>query len=271
MPALERRERRQNQVQREVEKAQQEKQGKKPFYLTLNDEGQPYGAGKPAWIAEVNKLAKGLDPSCTHIRKQTFEDVQTFKDRLNENFDYSGTLNEDYLRGLMGRAVTKKRGELIAFIRRNRKQPLDVDEEIWERLEKLAYSNQTVEKSEQGRHTNACRRTFGRTGSLGVSGVREKLCARLKRSPDPDEILEEMQHDTGYGGQKGKVQEISAKKERTSEQDLSAEENIISKDLGESSNQNSMDTSDSEDDKIPGKMEFGVSALYCIGRQYHAR
>ena len=87
---------------------ERQKSGKKPFYLQLDGQGIPYGIGRPAWIAVINKLATGLDPPCTHVRKQIFEDVQTFKDRLNDAFEYSGTLNEDYLRGLMGKAVTKK-------------------------------------------------------------------------------------------------------------------------------------------------------------------
>jgi len=98
--------------------------------------------GKPAWIAEINKLAKGLDPSCTQVRKQTYEDVQTFKERLNKLFEYSRKLDEDHLRGLMGKAVTKKRTKWISYIKNDGKRPLDIDEEVWLRLEKLAYSKQ---------------------------------------------------------------------------------------------------------------------------------
>ena len=67
--------------------------GKKLFYLTLDVDGIPYGPGKPTWIAEVNKLAAGLDPSCTHIRKQTHEDMCILKDRLDDHFEYSGEFN----------------------------------------------------------------------------------------------------------------------------------------------------------------------------------
>jgi hypothetical protein len=52
-------------------------------------------------MAKINKLAMGLDPSCTHIKKQTYEDVSIFKERLNKSFEYSGELNEEHLRGLM--------------------------------------------------------------------------------------------------------------------------------------------------------------------------
>ena len=145
---LDRSERRRKQASRESEKAKRERDGKKAFYLTLDPQGKPFGLGKPTWVAEINKLAIGLDPSCTHIRKQTYEDVQTLKDRLSENFEYSGKLNEDHLRGLMGKAVTKRRGELISLIRRNGDQPKHVNMDVWIRLQQLADSRQHQEKSE---------------------------------------------------------------------------------------------------------------------------
>lgn len=68
-PAQGRRERRQKQSFREEEMGRREKDGKKPFYLMVDGQGVPYGPGRPAWVAEINKLVKWLDPSCTHIRK----------------------------------------------------------------------------------------------------------------------------------------------------------------------------------------------------------
>ena len=166
-PTSDRRRRRHEQASVDAEKARRQRQGNKPFYLILDREGRPYGLGKPAWIAEINKLAAGLDPSCTHIRKQTFEAVQTFRDRLDENFDYLGTLNEDYLRSLMGKAVTKRRSELISLIKTKQKPPKHTNKyignEIWKRLQKLASSKQREQKSEQGRYANSCRRVVGRT------------------------------------------------------------------------------------------------------------
>lgn len=161
--AADRRTRRHKQAAREEEVAQQQRDGKKPFYLTLHADGKPYGAGKLAWVAEIGKLATGLDPSCTHIARQTYEAVTTLKARLNESFDYSGTMNDDYLRSMMGKAVTKKRTELISLIKKRGTQPLHIDHEVWERLVKLANNKQREDKSEQGRYANACRRTYGRT------------------------------------------------------------------------------------------------------------
>lgn len=146
---------------------------------------------------EINKLAAGLDPSCTYIKKQTYEDVTTFKARLSERFEYSGDLNEDYLRSLMGRAVTRRRGELMKLINKGGSQPNHIDSEVWGRLLKLAQSKQWEEKSEQGKKANASRKTLNRTGNRGISGVRESLRERFGRSPDPDEVFAEVHRPKG--------------------------------------------------------------------------
>lgn len=217
--AVDRRTRRQKQAAREREVAERKREGKKPFYLTLDADGKPYGVGKPAWVHEIRKLATGLDPSCTHIRKQTYEAVSTLKARLNDNFEYSGTLNEDYLRSMMGIAVTGKRRELLALIRTGGTQPLHIDHEVWERLVKLEGSKQWEEKSLQGKYANSCRKTYGRTGSRGINGVRERLREKFGRSPDFDEMKEELNRDKGYGGYKKRKDLIKLEKEPR--QDLS--------------------------------------------------
>lgn len=196
--AMDRRTRRYKQAILGAETSQRQQDGKKPFYLTLDREGKPYGPGRLAWLLEIRNLATGLDPSCTHIRKQSYEKVCIFKDRLNEKFDYSEDLNEDYLIALMGKAVSRRRTELITNIRRGGKQPSHMDEPVWRRLEKLASSEQRQTRTEHARYANGCRRTLGRTGSLGVHGVREKLRELYGRSPDPDEVLEEMERHKGY-------------------------------------------------------------------------
>jgi len=55
-----RKRRRHNQNARESQKIDREKDRKKPFYLTMNNEGKPYRPSRPAWIVDINKLAKGL-------------------------------------------------------------------------------------------------------------------------------------------------------------------------------------------------------------------
>lgn len=221
--ALSRRTRRHKQLAHEKEIAQRKRDGKKPFYLTVDSEGKPYGIGKPAWMAEIGKLATGLDLSCTHISKQTYEAVSTFKARLNERFEYSGPLNEDHMRSIMGKAVTRKRTELISLIQKGGSQPLHIDHEVWGRLVKLAASKQRKYKSEQGRYANACRRTYGRTGSRGINGIRERLREHLKRSPDPEEIEIEMKRDKGYGGYKKQKRGEAEEHDNVSKQVLSDE------------------------------------------------
>lgn len=48
------------------------------------------------------------------------------------------------------------------------------------------------------RHANSMRRTKGRTGPKGEMGIVEDLREHFGRSPDPDEIEDEMQRDKGY-------------------------------------------------------------------------
>lgn len=196
-PAFERRRRRYKQAAREADASKRAKDGKKPFYITLDREGIPYGSGKPAWSQEINKLASGLDPSCTDVRKQTYEDVRIFKERLSQSFDYSGELNEGYLRSLMGKAVGRRRTGLIKKIRNGECQPIHIDSAVWKRLQKLASSKQWEDKSEQGKYANSMRKTINRTGNRGMNGVRENLREELGRSPDPDEVYVEAHRPKG--------------------------------------------------------------------------
>lgn len=236
-----RRRRQREQALLQADKARRGREGKKPFYLVLDREGKPYGPGKPAWIAEINKLAKWLDPSCTHIRKQTYEDVQMFRDRLDENFEYSSPLNEDYLRALMGRAVTKRRTELIHFIQNNGERQKHIDKSVWLRLEKLANSRQREQKSEQGRHANACRKVISRTGRRGLDGVREQLRNMLGRSPDPSELEEEMHRDKGNGGRKRKTNVLGFREKNNSEEVVLVDEGMDCRRSGSKSRRRNCD------------------------------
>ena len=49
------------------------------------------------------------------------------------------------------------------------------------------------------RHANSCLRTLGRTGPKGEMGIVEDLCHELGRSPDPDEIDDDMNQNKDYG------------------------------------------------------------------------
>ncbi len=90
---------------------------------------------------------------------------------------------------------------------------MHIDHEVWERLVKFAASRQRQEKSEQGRYANACRKSYGRTGSRGVNGVRERLRKQFNRSPDPEEMEFELSRDKGYGGYKKKRRLVKLEEE----------------------------------------------------------
>ena len=104
------------QAKRLVEAVMREWSEMKPFYLTLNLNGKPHGVQVSVGIAEINKLLSRLNRDCTNIWKQTFEDMNSFKSKLNKNFESSSTLNEDYLWSLMEKAVTKRRAEYLVCI-----------------------------------------------------------------------------------------------------------------------------------------------------------
>lgn len=59
----------------------------------------------------------------------------------------------------MGRAVTRKRRELISLIKDGGRQSIHIDSQVWERLKKLSTSAQWEQKSQQGKHANASRKT----------------------------------------------------------------------------------------------------------------
>ena len=69
-PAFERMQRCHKQAARKADTARRERDGKKPFYITLDQDDVFYGSGRPMWMAQIQKLAVGLDPSCTHIKKK---------------------------------------------------------------------------------------------------------------------------------------------------------------------------------------------------------
>jgi len=181
----------------------------------------------------VNKLAAWLDPSCTHIKKQTYEDMCVLRDRLNDNFEYSGDLNQDFLRGLLGKAVTRRRTDLISYIMGGGKQPLSFDDKIWKRMEKLAGSIQREESTEHGRYANKCRRTLGRTSASGENGVRLRLNQQYGRSPDPNKVAEEMQRDKGHG-KKYLEERRNVKRDRTLYPDEKMQDQSLQIELRES-------------------------------------
>lgn len=84
-------------------------------------------------------------------------------------------------------------------------RPMYVPESIWSKLVRMEGSEKFRAKSEQMKHANACRRSKGHTGPLGEVGVRERLRHQLGRSPEPEEVYDEMSGDKGYSGQRKSV------------------------------------------------------------------
>jgi hypothetical protein len=70
--------------------------------------------------------------------------------------------------------------------------------------------------------------TYGRTGSRGINGVRERLREILGRSPDPDEMEKQINRDKGYGGYKRTRREDSVEQDNRSKQELSSDNSMNS-------------------------------------------
>ena len=195
-----RRDRKRRQVSREAEVEKREKMGHKPHFLTVDDRGRPYGLGVKTWKAELNKLCCALDPSVMDVRNQPHKPMMTLKKRLAYKFEYSADIDDDWLRGEIGRGVSTRRFQLMEMIRNGDLIPPGFDKDIWYNLQRVADDPKYKEKSEAMKHANSMRRTKGRTGPKGEMGIAEDLREHFGRSPDPDEIEDEMQRDKGYAG-----------------------------------------------------------------------
>lgn len=88
----------------------------------------------------------------------------------------------------------------MEMIRNGEQVPPGLDKDIWYKLERISVDPKYIVKSSAMRHANSCRRTLGRTGPKGEMGIIEDLRHELGRSPDPDEIDDEMNRNKGYGG-----------------------------------------------------------------------
>ena len=199
-----RRDRKRRQVSREAEVEKREKMGRKPHFLTVDDRGRPYGLGAKSWRAELNKLCCALDPSVMDVRNQPHKPMMTLKKRLACKFEYSADIDDDWLRGEIGRGVSTRRFQLMEMIRNGDQMPPGFDKGIWYTLQRISDDPKHKEKSEAMRHANSMRRTKGRTGPKGEMGIVEELREHFGRSPDPEEIDLEMQRNKGYAGASGR-------------------------------------------------------------------
>lgn len=205
--SVQRRERREKELEREIDRERQIHAGGKRNYINVNQDGKPYGLGITAWNDALGKVVRGLDPSYIDIRHQPFHLMEILMNRLNEDFKYSADINPSWFRTRVENALSSYRHELIKMIQAKEDRPAWVTENIWSKLQELEASQKFRVKSEQMRFANSCRRTKGRTGPLGEVGITERLRQQLGRHPDPDEVQEEMLRDKGYSG---RVRSISA-------------------------------------------------------------
>ena len=74
-----RKERRDKQKHCERQVRHQEKQGQKAYYFHVNHNRKPYGDGVTAWKSDLNKLARGLDPTVMDVRKQPPTEMATLR------------------------------------------------------------------------------------------------------------------------------------------------------------------------------------------------
>ena len=193
-----RKERRDKQKHRERQMCHREKQGQKAYYLHVNHNGKPYGDGVTAWKSDLNKLARGLDPTVMDVREQPLIEMATLRRRLRQNFEYSQPVDPILIRQLVGRAITQWRNSLWKKMDAGKDCPKGFDSEVWEKLEKTRSCPSHTEKSERMKHANSYRITVGRTGPCGEEGMRDRLRSQKGVSPNYDEVFTEMHRDKGY-------------------------------------------------------------------------
>ena len=138
------------------------------------------------------------------VRNQPHKPMMTLKKRLACKFEYSADIDDDWLRGEIGRGVSTRRFQLMEMIRNGDQMPPGFDKGVWYTMQRISDDPKYREKSEAMRHANSMRKTKGRTGPKGEVGIVEDLREHFGRSPDPDEIGLEMQRDKGYSGASGR-------------------------------------------------------------------
>jgi hypothetical protein len=134
------------------------------------------------------------------VRQQPSADLATLRRRLRQNFEYSCEVDHSYVRQVVGRALSTYRNKLMNKIRAGEPCPPGVTAEVWESLKKKAVDPSHEERSARMRYANECRITPGMTGPRGEEGVREMLRKKLGKSPNFDDVFEEMNRDKGYAG-----------------------------------------------------------------------
>ena len=163
----------------------------------------------------LNKVVRGLDPSYIDVQHQPFHLIETMIQRLNENFDYSNTINSAWLQRRIGAALSSYRHDLMKIIEAGGDPPHWISEKIWRKLVIMADSDAFKAKSQQMKLANACRPTLGRTGPIGVAGITERLRMQLGKTLDSDEVEDEVNRNKGYSG-KSRERKLKSLREHVS-------------------------------------------------------
>jgi hypothetical protein len=91
---------------------QREWQGLRRHFLSVNEDGIPYGPRVGSWRAELSKLCMALNPAVMDIWWQPSKDMKLLQERLAENSEYSDEVCDNYIRRLARNVVTQRRSKL---------------------------------------------------------------------------------------------------------------------------------------------------------------
>jgi hypothetical protein len=109
---------------------------KKP--VDVDKKGIPYGKMVAPFVADIQSLARDLDPSLGYANQK--EDARIrLRERLEEEWEFysdSKTVSEAYIKKKAGRTLIKYRHELNKLIDQGKNKPMDVLKEYWDELVK---------------------------------------------------------------------------------------------------------------------------------------
>jgi hypothetical protein len=71
----------------------------------------------------LNKLCCALDQSVMDVINQPHKPMITLKKRLASKFEYSADIDDDWLRGEIGKGISTRRFQLMEMIRNGEKVP----------------------------------------------------------------------------------------------------------------------------------------------------
>ena len=196
--SLERRERREREVDMELMAEIRDTSGRKLHFVHVSAEGKPYGPCISVWNDTLGKVVRGLDPSYIDIRQQPYHLMETLMKRMTEDFEYTENINPGWLRTRVGNALSSYWHKIMKVIDAGEERPIWAKNEVWEKLVRFHRSEEYKQKSLQMQYANSCRKRKGRTGPIGVVGIVERLREKLRRTPDDVEVETEMLQDEGY-------------------------------------------------------------------------